>query len=210
MGGTLATALACRRPSDCAGLALLATPWDFQAEGSAPGPSTIARHVLAHGAGMVGSASIDLLQSLFAMIDPMTVPNKFAAFADLDPAADAALRFVAIEDWLNDGVPLGADIAARCLIEWYGHNAPALGQWRVFGRKVQPEALTIPAVLAIPAHDRIVPAASALALAAALPGAEIIRPKSGHIGMVAGRRARDQLWQPLLAWLLKIAALQKK
>ena len=35
MGGLLTTALAQRRPRDIAGLALLATPWDFHADNAA-------------------------------------------------------------------------------------------------------------------------------------------------------------------------------
>ena len=210
MGGTLATALACRRSSDCAGLALLATPWDFQID------QPLAHHLIAGGqaltraSGLIGSLSVDLLQTLFAMLDPMAVPVKFAAFANLAPASEAASRFVAIEDWLNDGVPLGADLAAACLIDWYGKNAPARGNWKVGGQSVSPEKIDLPAFLAIPSDDRIVPAASALALATQLPKAKVIRPSSGHIGMVAGRKARAQLWTPLLAWFQEIAAMQKK
>lgn len=210
MGGTLATALACRRASDCAGLALLASPWDFRQGQPAIELLINGGQALANYSGMIGSTSVDLLQSLFAMIDPMAVPKKFVGFAKLDPASEAASRFVAVEDWLNDGVPLGADLAAKCLISWYGKNAPALGNWKVGDQTVRPELLDIPAFLAIPSHDRIVPARSALALAKALPSATIIRPESGHIGMVAGRKARAQLWTPLLAWLQEIAAMQKK
>lgn len=210
MGGTLATALACMRAGDLAGLALLATPWDFH-DGE-PNVRRLAsrHHTLSRYSGMVGSAPVDLLQSLFAAIDPMAVPRKFARFSLLQPTSAEATRFVAIEDWLNDGVPLAADLATSCFLNWYSDNAPARGQWKVAGFPVQPERLDLPAYLAIPTKDRIVPAGSALALASALPGAETIRPASGHVGMVAGRNARHELWTPLLAWLQRIAAMQKK
>lgn len=209
MGGTLATALACRRSEDCAGLALLATPWDFQND------QPLAQHLLTGGellsraSGLIGSMSVDQLQAMFALLDRMAVPNKFADFANLAPASDKARRFVAIEDWLNDSVPLGADLASTCLTDWYGQNAPALGNWKVGGEAVRPEKFDRPAFLAIPSHDRIVPAASALALAHALPKTSIIRPSGGHVGMVAGRHAKTRLWKPLLAWFQKIAAMQK-
>ncbi len=210
MGGLLALALASRRPTDLAGLALLATPWDFH-QGQGPADRLSAqRHLLAALAGMAGGASVDLLQTLFASIDPMAVPRKFARFGALDPASTAALRFVAIEDWLNDGVPLGADLTGHCILDWYGDNLPARGLWQIAGRPVRPQTLDIPAYVAIPARDRIVPAESALALAAELPLAEVIRPASGHVGMVVGARAARELWDPLLAWLRRIAATQKK
>ena len=39
-----------------------------------------------------------------------------------------ARDFVALEDWLNDGVPLALPVARECLGGWYGDNVPGRGQ----------------------------------------------------------------------------------
>jgi polyhydroxyalkanoate synthase len=202
MGGLLALALAERRPDRLAGLALLATPWDFHAEqalqsrlvGAALAPSEPLLEAL-------GELPVDLIQGLFAALDPQLVPRKFLAFSRLDAASPAAADFVALEDWLNDGVPLAAPVARECLAGWYGANTPARGRWRISGRAVEPAALAVPSLCLIPAQDRIVPPASAAALAAALPGAETLTPSVGHIGMVVSARAQGQVWRPLARWL---------
>ena len=95
-----------------------------------------------------------------------------------------------MEDWLADGVPLAAPVAREALGGWYGANTPARGNWRVAGLAVDPAKLNVPAFCAIPGRDRLVPAASALPLAKALGKATIIEPTAGHIGMVAGTRAK--------------------
>ncbi|MBX6744356.1 MAG: alpha/beta hydrolase, partial [Acetobacteraceae bacterium] len=123
------------------------------------------------------------------------------AFARLDPAGPRARLFVALEDWLNDGVPLAAAVAREGLAGWYGANAPMRGEWRVAGQVVDPAAWSGPAFLAIPARDRIVPPASAAALGAAMPQALVHHPAAGHIGMVAGSGAEAALWRPLLRWI---------
>ena len=46
----------------------------------------------------------------------------------------AARRFVVLEDWLNDGVPLAAPVAREVLSGWYGANTPAAGAWRLARR----------------------------------------------------------------------------
>ena len=51
-----------------------------------------------------------------------------------------------------------------------------------------PELLELPAFVAVPRHDRIVPAASAEALARRLPQATVARPLAGHVSMVVGER----------------------
>ena len=111
------------------------------------------------------------------------------------------LDFVALEDWLNDGVPLTARVAQECLGDWYGNNTPAGGSWQIDGQPVSPSALSIPSIAVIPAHDRIVPPESAMSLARSLPDCHTISPQAGHIGMMAGRNAEATVWRPLETWL---------
>jgi polyhydroxyalkanoate synthase len=205
MGGLLALAAALRRPDRVAALGLLATPWDFHAT---PGDATRAAAAAALLPGLepalcaTGTLPVDVIQALFAGLDPWGIPQKFRAFARLDPASLRAALFVALEDWLNDGVPLAAPVAREALGGWYGANATARLAWRVAGAVMDPAALAVPAFLAVPHRDRIVPPASARALAARLPpGAVLHEAAAGHIGMVAGTGAEAALWRPLLSWL---------
>ena len=114
-------------------------------------------------------------------------------------------EFVALEDWLNDGVPLALPVAEAVLTEWYGENAAARGLWRVAGRIVDPARCTMRSLVVVPARDRIVPPGSARALGAELPSAETWTPTLGHIGMVVSREAPRAVWQPLREWLLRQA-----
>ena len=202
MGGLLTLALALQRAADIAGLVLLATPWDFHAE-----RGELAR-ALAAAMGMaqpvfdsLGEMPVDALQTIFAGLDPGLALRKFTHFADLDPTSDAASHFVALEDWLNDGIALAAPVARECLSGWYGENTTAQGLWRVAGKPVLPEAVSVPTLAIIPHQDRLVPPGSAMALAEAIPEAACLRPKAGHIGMVTGSRAEDQVWRPLADWI---------
>ena len=202
MGGNLALGLAARRQSDLNALVLLATPWDFHAENAPHGRLAASSLPLAAPLlEVLGEMPVDLLQALFASLDPHLVVRKFLAFARLDPASPRAEEFVALEDWLNDGVPLAAAVARECLGRWYGDNATAKGEWLLAGRPVEPAEIALPSLCVIPAQDRIVPPASALALAAALPAAEQMSPAAGHIGMVVSAQAKAAVWQPLLRWI---------
>jgi poly(3-hydroxyalkanoate) synthetase len=62
----------------------------------------------------------------------------------------------------------------------------------------------MPAFVAVPARDRIVPPESALPLAALIPGATPHTPGAGHIGMAAGSAAEAALWRPLRDWVLSL------
>src|SRR5262245_53467680 len=205
MGGLLAVALARRRWRDLAGLVCLATPWDFHAERPSQarllGASLSMLEPLLRN---IGELPVDAIQALFAGLDPLQVIRKFVGFAELDPSSSRARLFVAVEDWLNDGVPLAAPVARECLAGWYGANTPASGEWRVAGEVIRPADLDLPSLVVIPDQDRIVPPASAEALAAVLPRAEAMRPAAGHIGMIVGGGAPERLYQPLAAWVSRL------
>lgn len=204
MGGLLALAAALRAQGTdkIRGLALLATPWDFHADDpDAARRVAEALRTLEPILQFTGALPIDALNTLFTMVDPFGVGDKYRDYAAQDKTSARARRFVAMEDWLADGVPLAAPVARETLGGWYGANTTVCGQWRVAGLPVDPAALTLPAFCAIPARDRLVPAASARALAEKLPHASIIEPSAGHIGMVAGTYAQTSLWQPFAAWV---------
>jgi polyhydroxyalkanoate synthase subunit PhaC len=198
MGGLLALALAHRRVERVAGLALLATPWEFHAE----------RREQARLLGsVVEAATTDdalplwVIQTLFLSLDPFLAERKFIRFAGLDPAREGARDFVALEDWLNDGVPLAGKVARECGVSWYRDNAPGRGAWVVSGQTILPQQFGRPALVVVPRRDRIVPPRSAEALGDALPRATVLRPPLGHIGMMASAAAPELVWKPIAEWL---------
>ncbi|MFQ5972792.1 MAG: alpha/beta fold hydrolase [Alphaproteobacteria bacterium] len=203
MGGLLALALAARRPDQVERLALLATPWDFHGDAWARVQARAAAATLVLWSPLLetlGELPVDVVQALFYTIDPFLVLRKFVNFARLDPSSARAAEFVALEDWLNDGVGLAAPVARECLGGWYGENTPARTEWRIAGRAVDPADVVCPSLVVVPRNDRIVPPASAEVLAR-IPGATTFAPELGHIGMVVGARARETVWRPLAEWL---------
>ncbi|MGH7153797.1 MAG: alpha/beta fold hydrolase [Acetobacteraceae bacterium] len=205
MGGTLSVAAADRRPDLLRGLALLATPWDFHAGHERHGAETTRWLGLFEPVMVLsGTLPVDALQMMFAALDPAGVAEKYRRFARLDATDARARLFVALEDWLNDGVPLGAPVARECLSGWFGENSPATGAWRIAGLAVDPRRLRLPCFVAAPGRDRIVPPESARPLSRLIEGAVLHEPAAGHIGMVAGSAARTALWQALRDWVVAL------
>jgi polyhydroxyalkanoate synthase len=200
MGGLLAMPAALARPKDISSLVLMATPWDFHSSGQGEIIAALKLPIEAI-VDNLGVLPVDVIQALFAALDPLMAARKFSHFAGLAPNSAAARNFVALEDWLNDGVDLSAGVARQCLFGWYVENAPARGRWRVAGAAIHPQRLAPPVLNIVPRRDRIVPPQSAEPLSALIPAAETWRPALGHIGMVASPRAKRNLWRPLAAWL---------
>lgn len=204
MGGTLAVALAARRPRRVAGLALLAAPWDFHADRTGHAFLLSAGPALAEFADKAGELPVDVLQTLFWSLDPWLAVKKFGRFLGMDPEGEPAREFVLLEDWLNDGAPLAGPTARECLVGWYGENLPGAGKWIVGSKPIVPSRIKVPALVMIPSGDRIVPPLSAAALADPKRGLKHVTRVDvplGHIGMVVSGRARERCWTPLIDWL---------
>lgn len=210
MGGAIAAGLAARRPGAVSALGVIGAPWDFastrgtagglRAMLRAEGPSKVERRIDALGQAF-GHVPVSIFQHLFALINPMQAALKFQKLARLDPDSAAARHFVAIEDWLADGIPMATPTAKTVLVDWQVRNLTAARAWRFLGGAVDPGAIRTPTVVFCGARDAIAPPALALALPEAIPGARIEAPRTGHVGMIVGSAARAQVWRPLAEFL---------
>jgi len=202
MGGLLSLALAQIRPDLVRGLACFATPWDF----SAPHFPRLAfnEEELSQWERYINSADelpAETIHTLFHSANPYAFQNKLREFSQMDPAHPAAYEFLAIQHWVNDGVPMTRRAGHDCLIDWVQYNAPARGGWRVGGQVIDPRKLRLPCFIAAPRDDKIVPSDCALPLAALIKKCTLIEPVSGHVGMIVGSRRKHALWEPFAEWV---------
>ncbi len=204
MGGVLALAAAQLAKHRVGALALLATPWDFHCKEFKP--FVVEERWLPMIESLIaqrGTLPADVIQSLFYMTDPWVFEQKFRRFAGMAEGGREAQDFVALERWVNDGVPMTANVARDCLIGWAQQNHLAIGGWQLAGENINPKIIKVPTFIAIPKNDHVVPTDCAMPLAAAMPEAEVIHPSSGHVGMIVGRRAEKELWRPLAEWIVR-------
>ena len=191
LGGTMALAAANIVPMRQ--IVTLAAPWHFARYEP---PSRAALGSLwdqsRDASTQLGALPMEVLQAGFWALDPERTVRKFAEFSELDPASAQARRFVALEDWANEGEPLPLPAARELFEGLYRDDLPGAGGWMVGGRAIA-ERPPIPTLHLVAGEDRIVPAASA-------PEGQQIVIDSGHVGMIVGR-ARGRLHEALGAFL---------
>jgi len=208
MGGTLLAAAASLQPELIKATVFLAAPWDFHAGDDKPLTTQVQLGAVS-GLQMIDNSGIlpvDWIQSVFAAVNADRTVGKFANFAAREDFDDeGASLFVAVEEWLNDGVDLPGGVARSCIMDWYNQNKPGLGTWKIMGQVIDLSRLHMPTLIVASARDRLVPRDSSLALRDTLPQSDTYEPVIGHIGMMSGRRAEHDVWLPLLRWLEKTA-----
>lgn len=203
MGGTLLAGAAHFKPPGLEKVVYLASPWDFHI-----GDARLKNQIT------MGTASAlqmtenqkplpsNWIQSVFAAVNAEKNIHKFINFSRMPQDSDQARLFVALEDWLNDGVDLPAPIARTCIVEWYGENKPCHKRWIVGGEVVDPARADIPALIVVSSTDLLVPQLGSLALAEVLPQVNTLQTDCGHIGMMTSQRAEKNVWQPVKDWIV--------
>ncbi|HEY0116626.1 MAG TPA: alpha/beta hydrolase, partial [Allosphingosinicella sp.] len=196
LGGTMAAAAA--QVSGARSLTMIATPWHFSSFGDRERESLAVLWSQSRQVSeQLGVLPMEVLQCAFWSLDPERTVAKFEEFASAGETA--ARTFVTLEDWANDGPPLSYAAARELLEDFFHGDMPGRGQWRVAGQTVDPGALPCPVLNIVSTTDRIVPAASAASTGERMDLAR------GHVGMVVGSRAREELWEPLDAWLSRVS-----
>lgn len=206
MGGTMALALACLKPDVTASLTLVAAPWDFHAENKENALAAgQAYDVMRPMVETCGYLMPDILQLFFTAVDPLFALQKFVKFADIDDVSEAAENFVAVEDWLNDGVPLVAGVAQTAFIDWYRDNETLLERWKILGEPIRPSRLNMPVHIITASRDKLVPPSSALSFWDGIhPHSTEHIFETGHIGLMGGSKAQSYVWPSIANWICAV------
>ena len=205
MGGPLMLALAQRRAAQVGKIVTLGAPWDFSAfpehakmrERRAEVVSTLQTMEM-----LFGEIPPQMTQSFFALRDMSSGVSKFRRLAVMDPTSDEAKRFVAVEDWLNDGIPLAPPVSRECFLEWVTDDTLRKDGWAPGGTTFLPSEVTQPALVVSAQKDTVVRRAASEPLADALANARLLQADVGHIGMVVGGTAIRSVWEPVADFLL--------
>lgn len=204
MGGPIALALAALEPERVGRVVALGTPWDFThfpEHAKFRDNRKALEAALMTMAALFGTIPPQVVQSFFAMRDLEAGARKFRRFGEGDPMDAAARRFVAIEDWLNDGIGLPLPVTLECFTEWLVDNALLHGTWNIGGRMLDAGAIRAPVMVVAGTRDSVVPPASALPLAGAAGAARLLEPAAGHLGIVLGEAADRDVWTPVRDFL---------
>ncbi len=188
--------------SSLASLAFFAPPWDFSFVKKIDKENILSFYNEIEKNER--NVSVDALQMMFMTLDPWHVYRKFLKFKNSDPESERYRYFVAMEDWVNDGVPLSRKVADTIVFDWYRDNLLPQGKG-VWGETVlTPKRVVVPHAVFIADKDKIVPAKSSQALADQLPRSDVFNYSCGHTSLVAGDIAIEKVWQDYKNWLLSV------
>lgn len=207
MGGTMSTMYASLFPAaPLKNLILLTTPIDFSPEITGLyGLWTSAKYfnpdMLADAFGNVPGELVDTGNRL---TKPVT--NLIGTYVTMwdrvlqDKPMDT---WLAMNKWVNDGVPFPGAAFIQWIREFYQQNKLMKGKIQLRGRRVDLSDITCPVLNIAGTKDHIcsVPQAQAAMRLISSTDKEFFVLDAGHIGLVTGSEAKKGLWPKINSWL---------
>lgn len=151
---------------------------------------------------VIPGTGIDIANKLMKPVANLWTTYRRLAQNVYDGKADR-VAFQAMAKWIADNPPF----PARAFREWvtwiYKENRLARGLLRIRGQRVDLRRINQALLVVTADDDHIVPPANTIPLLDLVSSADVthLAKPGGHIGLMAGSKARHQIWPELADWL---------
>jgi polyhydroxyalkanoate synthase subunit PhaC len=221
-GGDLALMYAALHPEKIKNLITIATPGDFNLDNSllSVWTKSMKEGYLLDAFGNVPSM---LLNTAFNIRRPIEYSHKYFHFFEQPHDLESIVEFFATETWLNDSPPIIGEIYREFVEYCYKQNLLIQNKMKIEDRSnnsnnnddgnnyeendwttVNLKNITMPFLNVVAEKDDLVAPESSKALNDVLTEShdkELIEFKSGHVGLMIGKRAHKELWPKVGQWI---------
>jgi len=145
----------------------------------------------------------EFVRSGFKMLNPMGDLAQAQTLLQNVSNPQWLVGYKAMNRWASEWLPLPKQFFRQWVRHFYQRNELFEGHFRVLGEEVNLREIRAPMLCVGASKDDIVPAASARALVDSVGSTDkqFLELEGGHISVIAGRRAKQQVWPALVEWL---------
>jgi len=207
MGGTLSVMFSALYPEKVKNLILMASPLDFEADKGLLRLWSKKEHYDADKiVDAIGNVPGEFLNLAFLLLDPVkNLYTKYLKFIDNVDEEEFVKLFFRMEKWIFDGIPVAGEAYREFIKYGYQQNLLVKSQFKLNGKKVDLNNITMPLLSLVAKYDHLVPKESSMSLNHLVPSKDknTIVFQTGHIGLSVSSDAHAKLWPKVAAWLGK-------
>ncbi|MDQ6862607.1 MAG: alpha/beta fold hydrolase [Thermoproteota archaeon] len=201
-GGNLVLIYAALHPEKVKNVITIATPGDSSLDDTLLSVWTKGMDVdtLLNAFGNVPST---LLNEAFALRNPVEYSHKYPHFFEQPHGLESIMEFLATETWLYDSPPVIGEIYREFVQYCYQQNLFIRNKMMVDGVLVNLKDINMPFLNVVAQRDDLVASRSSIALNNAVGSIDksAIEFQSGHVGLIIGQRAHQEVWPKVGDWL---------
>ncbi|MNX79099.1 Poly-beta-hydroxybutyrate polymerase [compost metagenome] len=205
MGGTMATMYAALHPeAPLRNLVLMATPIDFSEAGLFSNWLDPKHYDVDRVVDTYKLVPADFIEFGSKLLKP--IQNYMSPYVTLMDRLDDeqfVQGWLVMNHWINDGIPFAGEAFRQWIKELYQQNKLVKGEMRLGGRTVDLSNIRCSLLSVVAELDHIVQVCQSTPLLSRVSSddAEQLAIKAGHVGLVAGRSAKQKFFPKLDAWL---------
>jgi len=155
-----------------------------------------------------GNAPSDLLDSGFAMMDPVeNYLSKYVTLYDNLDDDEFVENFARMERWLGDGIDVAGEAYAEFLEKFYQDNALYRNELEIGGREVDVEDIEMPMLQILGEYDHLIPTETSRPFNEVV-GSEDVRTvehSTGHIGLSVSSSSHEEVWPAVADWYHRVS-----
>lgn len=204
IGGTLTAIFSALYGRYVHGLVQLAAPINFHDSGIISQWTRKERFNVDLVVDTVGTMPAELLRASFRMFTPTLQIAQQVALANQSGDTQTVQDLLALQTWISDGVPFPGEAYRTYIKDCYQENYLIQGKLVVGGQRVDLARIACSLLTITAAKDWICPPESAAVLNDLVASVDkcVLELPGGHVGIVAGQRASEQVWPKLADWLI--------
>jgi polyhydroxyalkanoate synthase len=151
-----------------------------------------------------GNCPATFLQSCFLLMKPVqNLFEKHAAFLDQLDDVRFVSSYLAMEQWVNDNIPVAGETFREFVKKLYQGNELVRGEFCLGERRIDLGRIRCPLLVLTARQDHLVPPASTEGILPHVESREIetMTIDAGHVGLVVGGKAHKTFWPQATRWL---------
>ena len=201
-GGNLVLIYAALHPEKVKNVITIATPGDFSLDDTLLTVWTKGMDVDAI-LNAFGNVPSILLNRAFALRNPVEYSHKYPHFFEQPHGLESIMEFLATETWLYDSPPVIGEIYREFVKYCYQQNLFIRNKMMIDGVLVNLKDINMPFLNVVAQTDDLVASRSSIALNNAVGSVDksAIEFQSGHVGLIIGERAHQEVWPKVGNWL---------
>ncbi len=211
MGGTMSVMYAALHPEKVRNLALMAAGLCFDQTGGVLelwgdkehySPETVVE--------TFGNVPADFLDVGFALMDPVdNFLTKYVRLFDNLEDEDFVENFARMEKWLGDGIDVAGETYRQFLEDVYQENKLYDNDLYLDGEHVDLDEIDMPVLQIVGEYDHLIPPDASTPFNEVIPSedTEVMKMRSGHIGLSVSSSSHRELWPDVCDWLAERSAV---
>ena len=201
-GGILSLMYCALYPKDVENLILHATPVDFSKSPTVL-ETWIKNFDVKGFVSVFGNVPSFFLNIAFWLRNPLEASSKYYFYFNQPRSLNEIKRFLAVEYWLYDSVPIFGKAFEQIIEEVYKKNLLIQNKMKLGGKEIDLTKISVPVLNIVGTNDDLVSADSSRTITNIISSQDkkTIEFPTGHVGLCISKSAHKKLWPEVGEWI---------